>query len=56
LGTKSLVSEIILGVGGVFIEPYRGMKRGVGEGFKGIFRGLGGLISRPIRGMFDFVA
>ena len=57
LGTKSLVSEILLGVGGVVIEPYKGAKRGgFGSGVLGFFKGLGGLVGRPIKGLFDFVA
>ena len=56
-GTGSLVYGVCRGVGGVVYEPYIGAKQ---RGFRGMslgfFKGLGGLIGRPIKGGFDFLA
>jgi len=45
------------GVSGILYEPYIGA---VNQGFKGgclgIFKGLGGLVGRPLKGTFDFIA
>lgn len=56
-GTQSLVTGVATGISGVFYEPYRGAKRsGFKGGFVGVGKGLGGLIGRPVKGMFDFFA
>ena len=45
------------GLGGVFYEPYIGAKKhGFRGGFVGVGKGLGGLIGRPVKGVFDFLA
>ena len=48
---------VVRGVGGVVMDPYQGA---IQDGFKGgcigVFKGLGGLIGRPLKGTFDFIA
>ena len=56
-GTHSLLNGIARGVGGVLYEPYYGAKtNGFRGGCIGIFKGIGGLIGRPVKGGFDFIA
>ena len=56
-GTSSLTWSIIRGVGGVVYDPYIGYKQGgVRSGGIGFVKGVGGLVARPIKGCFDFVA
>lgn len=55
-GTQSLLYNTIKGFSGVLYEPYIGAKmRGIKGGSIGFFKGLTGLIFKPIRGCFDFV-
>jgi hypothetical protein len=56
-GTHSMLYGFLRGVGGVVYDPYIGCKEGglVGGGI-GVFKGLGGLAGRPIKGCFDFIA
>ena len=48
---------VVRGVGGVVMDPYQGA---IQDGFKGgcigVFKGLGGLIGRPLKGTFDIIA
>jgi len=45
------------GFGGIVYEPYIGVKqKGLKGGSIGVFKGLGGMVVRPIKGCFDFVA
>ena len=57
VGSTSLVKEIAKGVGGVVYEPYLEVKK---DGIKGLplgfVKGIGGLVGRPVKGVFDFVA
>ena len=48
---------VFRGIGGIFYDPYIGAKnKGFKGGFIGMCKGLGGLVGRPIKGGFDFVA
>lgn len=56
-GTHSLLQNTMIGVKGVVYEPYIGAKKkGIIGGGIGFFKGLSGLIYRPLRGCFDFVS
>lgn len=56
-GTSSMIYGVMRGVGGVVYDPYIGMKqKGLRGGSIGVVKGLGGLVGRPIKGCFDFVA
>jgi hypothetical protein len=46
-----------MGVGGIILEPYNGAKaNGFKGGCYGIAKGIGGLVGRPIKGGFEFIA
>ena len=56
-GTQSLFRGVIRGIGGVVYEPYHGAKtKGFRGGCYGMAKGIGGLVGRPIKGGFDFIA
>ncbi|KAJ3364419.1 hypothetical protein GGF32_001943 [Allomyces javanicus] len=56
-GTKSLVSGVFSGVTGVVMRPIEGAeKEGVGGFFKGVGKGLVGLASKPVVGLFDMAS
>lgn len=45
------------GITGVVYEPYKGMKKnGVKGGAIGVFKGVAGLVGRPIKGGYEFVS
>lgn len=51
------MQNLAWGVGGVFYEPYLGVKkRGIYGGCVGIVKGIGGLVQRPLKGGFEFFA
>ena len=56
-GTSMALIQISLGVSGIVTEPYKGAKK---NGFKGgtigMGKGLIGLIGRPLKGGFYFLA
>ena len=57
MGAQSLAYGLARGVGGVIYEPYIGaVQQGFKGGCLGVFKGLGGLVGRPIKGTFDFIA
>jgi len=57
MGTSSIIYGVMRGVGGVVYDPYIGAKqKGLRGGGIGVVKGLGGLMARPIKGAFDFVA
>lgn len=56
-GSFSLAKGIALGVSGVVIDPYLGSKKGgVKGGLKGVAKGFSGLLTKPVKGGFDFIA
>ena len=56
-GSSSLIKEIAKGVGGVVYEPYMEVKQNGIKGLPyGFVKGIGGLLGRPIKGTFDFIA
>ena len=56
-GCYSLGYGIARGVAGIVYDPYIGGKTGgVKGGLKGVAKGFGGLVARPVKGGFDFIA
>jgi len=54
---KHLSSGILEGVAGVFVSPYEGAKKtGVSGFFKGVGRGVVGLVAKPLTGALDAVS
>ena len=57
LNIKDLSIGIVGGVAGVFIKPYEGAtQEGVGGFFKGVGKGVAGLVTRPTGGIIDFAS
>jgi hypothetical protein len=56
-GTSMALYNISLGVSGVVTEPYKGAKKsGFKGGTVGMGKGLIGLIGKPIKGVYYFMA
>eukprot|EP00949_MAST-11_sp_MAST-11-sp1_P005263 g5263.t1 len=56
-GSKALSKGVLEGVGGVVLQPVAGAKRGGALGlFKGMGKGLLGLVVKPSVGVFDMVS
>lgn len=52
-----MLYELVRGIGGIVYEPYIGAKKnGIKGGSIGMVKGIGGVVARPIKGCFDFVA
>ena len=50
------LKNIITGVTGVFVEPYKGAKQnGFSGGIRGVGKGLLGLVCKPVAGTLDLV-
>ena len=53
-GFKSFGNSLITGSTGIFVDPYKGLKK---EGVKGFFKGLGsgitGIVTKPVSGLVD---
>ena len=57
LNVQDLSIGIVGGVAGVFIKPYEGAtQEGVGGFFKGVGKGVAGLVTRPTGGIIDFAS
>ena len=55
LGLKSTFTGIASGITGVFENPYQGAKKDGVVGFmKGTYKGVSGLVVKPISGALDF--
>jgi hypothetical protein len=56
-GTGALIKGILSAIAGLFVEPYKGAKRG---GFKGGMVGMGkglvGLVCKPVAGTLDLIS
>jgi hypothetical protein len=56
-GTSMALYNISLGVSGIVTEPYKGAKKsGIKGGTVGIGKGLAGLIGKPLKGAYYFMA
>lgn len=56
-GTQMALYNISLGVSGIVVEPYKGAKKnGIKGGTIGMGKGLLGLIGKPLKGGFYFLA
>jgi len=52
-GTEALCVEIFKGVIGIVWQPIKGAKEsGFTGGVSGFLKGLGGLVSRPVKGVY----
>ncbi|XP_019641996.1 PREDICTED: vacuolar protein sorting-associated protein 13A-like [Branchiostoma belcheri] len=57
LAGQSFIMGIVMGISGVVLQPVKGAQQEGVEGFfKGIGKGLLGLFSRPVAGVFDMVS
>lgn len=57
LATKTLVMGVALGLSGVILDPIKGAHEDGVEGFfKGVGKGLLGLLTKPAGGVFDMVS
>jgi len=56
IGGKNVVSGFVGGVTGVVMQPVKGAKEGAGGFFKGLGKGMVGLITRPAGGIVDFAS
>lgn len=55
LGLKSTFTGIASGITGVFENPYKGAKKDGVVGFmKGTYKGVSGLVVKPLSGALDF--
>ena len=56
-GASSLATSFASGVAGVVLQPLEGAERdGVGGFFKGIGKGLVGVVTKPLVGVFDLAS
>ena len=56
-GSKALVGGIASGIGGLFYQPFKGARNGgVGGFFKGIGKGVVGVVTKPVAGTLEAVS